>query len=327
MIRAYISEELILYSEKGKNKIKACSVCKTVITKNMIHKVNDHVSGDAFQILYCEKCQLHFTSPVPENMEVYYPLKYREYGPLAITFLHFFYNFHVSKWAKLTDKPGRALEIGCGKGFMLDALKRRGWDVVGIERTKEMVAYAKNILKLNVVSKEISQFPKEQEFDLIILFNSLEHMLNPESMLKECSARLKPGGLLVVTVPNFGSWQAKFAGRYWVHLDPPRHLFHFCQRSLINLMKKSGFNIYRVGFVSFEHDPFGWIQSTINKITGQQNILTRYLMGIEHFNFMVFLSIILSAILILPSVLLSIVSWIAGQGSIMEITAIRHNKD
>jgi len=299
-----------------------CPICESLEVIDVIPRVNDHITGDIFQILGCKSCGVCFTYPVPDNMELYYPSEYRGYGALAKAVLRTFYRFRVRRWMKMIGKPGMVLEIGCGEGLMLDTLRQKGWKVMGIERTEAMAVYARDTLGLDIVSGGIELVPGEKNFDLIILFQVLEHMHNPQSILKECAARLKPGGFLIINVPNFDSWQARFGGNVWLHLDPPRHLFHFSPKSLTQILRTIGLDIHDVKFISFEHDTFVWIQTAINKIIGHYNVLTRYLMGIEKLNFYVVISVVLGLLMVIPSIFLSVVSWVMSKGALTQVVAV-----
>jgi len=128
----------------------------------------------------------------------------------------------------------------------------------------------------------------------------------------------------VVAAPNLDSWQAKACGRAWFHLDVPRHLFHFTPSSLERALEQAGLQITSIEFHSFEHDPYGWVQSILNRMRFPNNQLTRMLMGMDgeasgFFSRAAMLAI--SALLLLPSLGLSIVSWMAGSGAIMQVWA------
>jgi hypothetical protein len=69
----------------------------------------------------------------------------------------------------------------------------------------------------------------------------------------------------VVEVPNFSSFQSRWAKSAWFHLDLPRHLFQFTQLSLSVMLKKCGFRCLSTRYFSVEHDSFGWIQSVLNR--------------------------------------------------------------
>ena len=94
---------------------------------------------------------------------------------------------------------------------------------------------------------------------------------DPRGTLAEVFRILRPGGRLVVAVPNFSSAQARWAGPAWFHLDLPRHLFHFPLLALVQLLERGGFAIESVHHLSLRQNPFGWIQSALNMTTLPRN--------------------------------------------------------
>ena len=163
-------------------------------------------------------------------------------------------------------------------------------------------------------------------FDLIILFQVLEHLAEPLVTLRRSARLLERGGVMVVAVPNIASWQARLFGRSWFHLDVPRHLHHFSPAALACAFEKAGLTVVRTRFVSLEHDPYGWVQSVLNRIGFRQNLLTRLLMGMgrEEVSIATVVPMVaLSALLVIPSVALSVCSWVAGSGAIMEMWAAK----
>jgi hypothetical protein len=89
---------------------------------------------------------------------------------------------------------------------------------------------------------------------------------NPREVLVELLRILKPGGELIVAVPNFSSLQARWAGAAWFHLDLPRHLKHFPVTALWQLLDSVGFDCRAAHHFSLRQNPFGWVQSALNKL-------------------------------------------------------------
>ncbi|HLQ45249.1 MAG TPA: class I SAM-dependent methyltransferase, partial [Planctomycetaceae bacterium] len=104
-----------------------------------------------------------------------------------------------------------------------------------------------------------------QWFDAIVLWHVLEHLPDARATIQEVHRLLRPGGLLVVAVPNFSSWQARWAGCDWFHLDLPRHLIHFPVAALKELLAARGFACHSEHHFSLRQNPFGWVQSALNK--------------------------------------------------------------
>jgi len=301
----------------------SCPVCGGRESRPVCLEAWDPITRDAFRVLECAACGIAFTAPRPASLDPYYPQRYRAYGPLVTRLLQMFYGFRISRWARLKPQGGSVLEVGCGPGLMLAAFRRRGWKVLGIERNEAVAESARRALGLEIVTTPVAELPPGVAFDLIILFQVLEHIAEPVPLLRECARRLAPGGRVVMNVPNFASWQSRFAGPQWFHLDVPRHLTHFTPATLQNTLTRAGLELVEMRFASPEHDPYGWVESVNNRLTGRANTLTRFLMGFDPFGPTVLFSFLLGAVLALPAALLAGASWMAGRGALMEASARR----
>jgi len=148
---------------------------------------------------------------------------------------------------------GKALDIGCGCGELLLWLKNHGWsEVCGVEMSRSAADLA-NRHGLNVFCGTLEQarYP-DRFFDLISLNQVLEHMHDPMQTLKEVHRMLKPDGLLLVGVPNFGSFENAVLGRHQSILtEVPRHLYHFTLRTLTRMLDESGFSVRRTAGKTF----------------------------------------------------------------------------
>src|ERR1700722_9107680 len=300
-----------------------CPVCNSLDFRSIYDGARDPITLDSFRVAKCAVCGAAFTTPRPASLDRYYPSHYRAYGALVTRVLSFLHGLRVSRWTRL--KPGGAsvLEVGCGPGLMLATFRRRGWRVFGIERNEAAAETARQSLVPNAIATSITDLPPDTCFDLIILFQVLEHIGEPVKLLRECASRLAPGGLLIANVPNFASWQSRFSGSKWLHLDVPRHLVHYTPESIAETFERAGLTLSALSFKSWEHDPYGWIESTISRLTGHTNTLTRFLMGIDRLSGQVLFSMLLGAVLLPPALLLSVVSWAAGRGALMEAIAIK----
>lgn len=209
---------------------------------------------------------------------------------------------------------------------MRRALRDRGWIVFGSERAIESARAAVTANQIPVFVGDLDALGSSASFDLIILFQALEHLAEPMVTLRQSAALLAPGGIMVVAVPNFSSWQARVFGRSWFHLDVPRHRHHSSPAVLAAAFEKVGLNVVRTRFVSPEHDPYGWVQSVLNGMGYRQNQLTRLLTGMngEKFGSASVPMLIVSGILVVPSLMLSLCSWAAGSGAIMEMWAVKN---
>src|SRR5262245_38693340 len=167
-----------------------CPVCKSARIAAYLKSVRDYMTGTTFEVQQCEQCGVGFTVPPPADMDAFYPARYRRYTTLVTAALRTLYRWRVRSWARMREKPGTALEVGCGNGFMLDVLRQQGWQVLGTERTEESASYARSVLGLQVITGGLEALPKGLRFDLIILFQVLEHIADPLALLEQCARLL-----------------------------------------------------------------------------------------------------------------------------------------
>ena len=161
----------------------------------------------------------------------------------------------------------RVLDIGCGSGQFLARLGRMGHECHGTELSAETGARAAKVPGLRLHFGELTKetFPSGS-FDLISIWHVLEHLPDPDSVLRLCHGWLREGGVLLLAVPNIDSWQARLFGGSWFHLDPPRHLYHFNRPSLTGALVRSGFRVRRTRTLSWEQNVYGILQSTLNAL-------------------------------------------------------------
>jgi SAM-dependent methyltransferase len=298
-----------------------CPVCGSLNYTSIYDHARDPITFDSFRVVECSACKAAYTSPRPVSLDRYYPREYRAFGAVVLQVLSALYGLRVSRWARMKPKGSSVLEVGCGPGLMLAAFRRRGWRVAGIERNEAAAETARQTLGANTIATSLEDLPAHSRFDLIVLFQVLEHMDEPVSLLRECVKKLAPGGRLIANVPNFASWQSRFAGSKWMHLDVPRHIVHYTPETLTETLDRAGLTLCALSFKSWEHDPYGWVESTISRLTGRMNTLTRFLSGLDAFRFRVLVSSMFAVVLLPVALLLAVASWLAGRGALMEAIA------
>lgn len=248
----------------------------------------DYVSGEPFEVLRCGACGIVRTSPspAPERMARYYPAAY--YGdassarfPAPVEALQrVLYGARARAVERLAGGPGRVLDVGCGRGFLLDAFRRRGWEVQGTELEDRSAAHAREVLGIPVHTGPADAWPwPEAHFDAVVFWHVLEHLAEPHLALERARRLLRPGGVLLVGVPNFASPEARLAAAGWFHLDVPRHAVHLSPRWLARALDAAGFDVRRRSFLAPEYDTFSLVQSAENRLGLRHNLLYDVLRG------------------------------------------------
>lgn len=267
-----------------------------------------------------------------ENLHLLYPDKYyKKAGNIAAILGKFFLN-ERRKVVERFKKIGMILDIGCGDGEFLKVMVDRGWQASGIDISdgaKKSLVKKKSI---NVYHKDLREIRLQDEsFDVVTLWQVLEHLDKPGNYLAEINRILKRDGVLVISIPNIDSFQSRFSGNKWFHLDLPRHQCHFTPRTISKLMNDSKFLIKEINHSSIEYNPVGWWQSFFNLLGCEINFAYKYLKrgGIEKSVSILkrtytILCLVLFCIPFLPlAFLLSFIESILQRGGIITIVATK----
>ena len=143
----------------------------------------------------------------------------------------------------------RILDIGCGTGSFLNFMKKKEFDVFGVESSVEA---RKICLKRGIAVESSESKLASASVDAIFLWHVLEHLPNPENSLSTYRSILKSAGLLVVAAPNFESHDSMHYQQDWAALDVPRHLWHFTPKGLIKMAYESGFELLQKGALGLD---------------------------------------------------------------------------
>ena len=162
----------------------------------------------------------------------------------------------------LRDAGGPILDVGCGGGLFLGVLQERGARVLGLDNSQEAARAAWQQNRVTVLLGDLLRAPVAPEScGVVTMFHVLEHLPDPRGFLGAARELLKPGGRLVVQVPNLDCWQYRLLGRSWNGVDVPRHLTDFRTRDLEKLLGQCGFRVRRRKFFSWRDNPAGLASS------------------------------------------------------------------
>ncbi|MEO0592923.1 MAG: class I SAM-dependent methyltransferase [Myxococcota bacterium] len=176
--------------------------------------------------------------------------------------------------ALLPKSSGSVLEIGCGRGELLAELASMGFRVQGTELSESIAASARNRgIDVRCDPLHAESF-SPRHFDVVVMWHVIEHLQRPDQVLQWCGRWLKADGAVVVAAPNLDSWQARVAGSGWLHLDVPRHRWHFSLSTLARLAARAGLTIDSTAHFSLEYGPFGWTDALAVRVLRDHRLFT-----------------------------------------------------
>lgn len=234
---------------------EACPVCKQSNFKFVFDVVDYTVSKQKFSIYECEHCSLRFTQDVPteDAIGIYY--KSEDYISHTNTSKGLINNLYQKvrtitmkqKAALVMDKTrlqkGSLLDIGSGAGAFLSTMQGRGWTVLGLEPDADARKVALADFNISSIPSSEIYHLETEKFDAITMWHVLEHVHQLHDYISTLHKILKPGGKLLIAVPNYTSKDAATYQQYWAAYDVPRHLYHFSPKALRKLMEPHGFKV------------------------------------------------------------------------------------
>jgi SAM-dependent methyltransferase len=212
-------------------------------------------TAGSFEVVACPACGTGVTLPVvaEEELGAFYPDAYNAYGlpggrmaRLAATLLYrarYALRLRRPPLAALDGRPpGRLLDVGGGRGDLGVVLAGHGWSVTALDPSDGACAEARS-RGVDAVCGTLLDRPAGlgEGYDAIAFQHSLEHVTDVAGNLRIAHDLLAPGGLLLVSVPNFAGWQRRRFGADWFHLDVPRHRTHFTPAGLRAALERAGF--------------------------------------------------------------------------------------
>ena len=160
--------------------------------------------------------------------------------------------------AKVPSRDARILELGCGSGDLLNALRRRGY--LHLRGFDQVTPARRDGIQLE--TRDLDDKARlGGPFDAIVMVYAIEHSLDPHSLLERCRDALAPGGVIWLLTPNPASYAHNVFGRYWSGLHAPRHPFLFTPRSVAAFAGQLGFRGVSFAYLA---DPAGWALSLQN---------------------------------------------------------------
>ena len=250
--------------------------------------VKDHsVSKETFKLFHDKEIDLVYIHPQPseQNLPSYYESEdYISHTDGKRSLFEKVYHFIKSIALKnklnlinsLQTSKGTLLDIGAGTGEFLSVAKENGWQTVGVEPSEKAKSIA---LKKGVAFMENTSDLDDASIDVITMWHVLEHVPDVEKQIVELKRLLKPEGIILIAVPNFNSFDAKYYGAFWAAYDVPRHLWHFSKTAIQSLFKKEGLQLVKV--LPMKFDSFYVSLLSEKYKSGRMNFLNRLYIGLK----------------------------------------------
>jgi 2-polyprenyl-3-methyl-5-hydroxy-6-metoxy-1,4-benzoquinol methylase len=239
--------------------------------------------GLRFAVVQCRHCRLVYTNPRPTLAALarFYPPNYpphlvqqtaKRKPPPSRLWSRVFGRPSPERRGRLPwPRPGRLLDFGCGGGSFLAEMAEDGWQVTGIDTSIETVHAIRKNLGCDALAGSLPHPDLAPcSFDVITMWQSLEHVHRPLEVLRAAYELLVPGGKLIVAVPNYDGQSSRWFGENWFGLDLPRHLIHFTPATLAEMLQAAGFRIDSVrGLV---HADWLWSSGVQATAVGADNL-------------------------------------------------------
>lgn len=276
-----------------------------------------HSTNETFNLVRCSDCDLIYIDPVPtrEHISSYYSDEY--YNPTFKKLEYVYCNvvdFFKIRRIEKHRKKGKILDVGCGSGRFLKNMQKRGWEVYGVDTSREACKLANEELKQNIFNRELEECPfPDAYFDVITLWHVLEHVLNPNQVLREINKILKGNGILIIEVPSIKNPVFELTKENYFALDTPRHLYHYTPKTLELMLNKNDFVILNRSF-PLMGSPFSLFRSCSNLLEHKYRISQTWLS---------LLMPLLSPILVVLVVLFRLASLVIPSGEMIQVHCVK----
>ena len=264
MIRAKLGRPSSNLSVSHKDRVAAgesalgnCAWCRQPIDPHA-----DHLPGR----VVCRSCGVANTNPWPSesDLDAAYGSWYRPSSGRFSGIGDAVLRRTRGRLARRLDRvapPGPVLDVGAGDGALLDALAARGRAALGLER---------KATRPDVRAASLEDI--DTAWAAIVFWHSLEHLPNAGEEIDRAAELLANHGVLVVTVPNPASLQARVFGDRWLALDLPRHLVHIPASALIDRLESSHLRIERISHWRGGQVVFGWLHGLVGLLPGRPDL-------------------------------------------------------
>jgi 2-polyprenyl-3-methyl-5-hydroxy-6-metoxy-1,4-benzoquinol methylase len=210
-----------------------------------------------YQVVRCKTCSCTYVTPQRQGQALLDELYeerlwsspaprhfgYAAYREEAENYLRTFaYRLHALERASLPRTGGRLLDVGCAAGYFLTVMQQRGWQVEGVEPSRTIARFGRERFGVTIHEGTLDTIKlPPASYDLITLWDVIEHVPDPTNLLLQVRRLLAPGGVVLLETQNVASLTARVLGRRWHHYKHAEHLWHFSPQTIDLLLQKTGF--------------------------------------------------------------------------------------
>jgi 2-polyprenyl-3-methyl-5-hydroxy-6-metoxy-1,4-benzoquinol methylase len=237
-------------------RVSLCNACRSSRNRRLFVE-------QGFEVVRCEECGLAYVAnpPSEEVLREIYVEAYFRGRPDSVSTVDCVKDRepfikmgleradYVRRIAQREKTSGRILDVGCGVGYFLAAMKDLGWDGLGVEVSEYAANLGRSELGLNVVRGDIRSVPQglERSFDVVTLWDVMEHVPDPADLIRACEKLVKADGFLFLSTTNGDSAWFRLFGRHARIVIPPSHLYYFSRGSIDRLARDVGMQIVDYG--------------------------------------------------------------------------------
>lgn len=235
----------------------SCPLCGSSQIHEALSAKDYTVSKETFPIFHCGGCGGRFTQHVPDNANIgryYQSEEYISHSETKQGLINRLYHSvrkitlrSKQNWVRSAAriKQGNLLDIGCGTGAFLHYMQTGGWTITGLEPDENARRNAQTLYNITPLPIDQLFTLPEKQYDAITMWHVLEHVHELHRYLDRIRQLLKPGGALLIAVPNYTSSDASHYGEYWAAYDVPRHLYHFSPDSMAQLLAQHNIKLIK----------------------------------------------------------------------------------
>lgn len=225
-----------------------CNICESKDI-NVSYDVPAFDGTNIFTILKCSNCHLVFANVKKSDLdnsyeEDYYSTAYPDYE--SDEKFHKKNNKMALKEIEQFFKPGKLVEIGSSFGFFLKVAESNGWNCSGFEISKYSSKVAREKYKVDVKNSDFLSEKMSRDNDMLVMLDTIEHLLDPSAVIKKASEVLKPGGGIYIPTGDINSLFARLCGRKWRLMTPPLHIYFYTPETITKLLNKHGFTVLKI---------------------------------------------------------------------------------